>query len=186
MAKNTIVLGINQTTMAALSMVTIAALIDAPGLGQVVLKAIEPLNIGVAFNAGLAIVIMAIVLDRVTTASACAPRRSAAAGSVPARWVRPVTYAVGIVLARLRDRAGPAVRVGEHVPRAVGAPHLLAGQHAPSRWFELHVADVTLAFSDWCTLHIIVPVTELPDATRRGGSCSSRCCASRRSSPACG
>ena len=64
MAKNTIVLGINQTTMAALSMVTIAALIGAPGLGQVVLKAIESLNIGVAFNAGLAIVIMAIVLDR--------------------------------------------------------------------------------------------------------------------------
>src|SRR5262249_54539846 len=39
MARRTIVLGINQTTMAALSMVTIAALIDAPGLGQVVLQA---------------------------------------------------------------------------------------------------------------------------------------------------
>ena len=69
MAKRTIVIGINQTIMAALSMVTIAALIDAPGLGQVVLHALQSLDVGTAFNAGLSIVIMAIVLDRVTTAA---------------------------------------------------------------------------------------------------------------------
>ncbi|MBI4943302.1 MAG: ABC transporter permease subunit [Actinobacteria bacterium] len=67
-ARRTIVLGINQTIMAALSMVTIAALIDAPGLGQNVLKALQTLDVGTAFNAGLSIVLMAIVLDRVTTA----------------------------------------------------------------------------------------------------------------------
>ena len=49
-------LGINQTIMAALSMVTIAALIDAPGLGQTVLQALISLDVGTAFNAGLAIV----------------------------------------------------------------------------------------------------------------------------------
>ena len=42
MAKRTIVLGINQTIMAALAMVTIAALIAAPGLGQVVVQALGP------------------------------------------------------------------------------------------------------------------------------------------------
>ena len=67
-ARRTIVLGINQTIMAALSMVTIAALIDAPGLGQNVLKALQTLDVGTAFNAGLSIVLLAIVLDRVTTA----------------------------------------------------------------------------------------------------------------------
>ena len=67
-ARRTIVLGINQTIMAALSMVTIAALIDAPGLGQNVLKALQTTDVGTAFNAGLGIVVMAIVLDRVTTA----------------------------------------------------------------------------------------------------------------------
>jgi glycine betaine/proline transport system permease protein len=56
--------------MAALSMVTIAALIDAPGLGKTVIKALETLDVGTAFNAGLAIVVIAIVLDRVTTAAA--------------------------------------------------------------------------------------------------------------------
>jgi len=69
MAKRTIVVGINQTIMAALAMVTIAALIDAPGLGKTVIKALESLDVGTAFNAGLAIVIMAVVLDRVTTAA---------------------------------------------------------------------------------------------------------------------
>lgn len=69
MAKRTIVMGINQTTMAALSMVTIAALISAPGLGQTVLQALTTLDVGTAFNGGLAIVIMAIVLDRTTTAA---------------------------------------------------------------------------------------------------------------------
>lgn len=74
-AKRTIVLGVNQTIMAALAMVTIAALIDAPGLGKTVVKALQTLDVGTAFNAGLAIVVMAIVLDRVTTAAATRGRR---------------------------------------------------------------------------------------------------------------
>lgn len=69
MAKQTIIVGVNQTIMAALSMATIAALIDAPGLGKTVLKALQTLDVGTAFNAGLAIVVMAVVLDRVTSAA---------------------------------------------------------------------------------------------------------------------
>lgn len=69
-AKRTIVVGINQTIMAALSMVTIAALIDAPGLGKVVVRALESLDVGRSFQAGLGIVILAVVLDRSTTAAA--------------------------------------------------------------------------------------------------------------------
>ncbi|MFJ8965197.1 ABC transporter permease [Lentzea sp. NPDC102401] len=74
-ARKTIVLGVNQTIMAALSMVTIAALIDAPGLGKTVIKALQTLDVGTAFNAGLAIVVLAIVLDRVTTAAASERRK---------------------------------------------------------------------------------------------------------------
>jgi glycine betaine/proline transport system permease protein len=69
MSRRTRVVGINQTVMAALSMVTIAALVAAPGLGQVVVNALVVLNVGAAFNAGIAIVIMAIVLDRVISAA---------------------------------------------------------------------------------------------------------------------
>ena len=77
MSRSTVVVGINQTIMAALSMVTVAALINAPGLGDTVLKALQTLDVGVAFNGGLAIVVIAIVLDRVTTAAGDRPWRTA-------------------------------------------------------------------------------------------------------------
>ncbi len=69
MAKRTIVVGINQTTMAAFAMLMIAALIAGPGLGQVVLRGLIRNDVGRAFTGGLGIVILAIVLDRVTTAA---------------------------------------------------------------------------------------------------------------------
>src|SRR5262249_30859435 len=99
MARRTIVLGINQTTMAALSMITIAALIDAPGLGRVVLHAIQVLNVGVAFNAGLAIVIMAIVLDRTTTSASERGERLRRSGRERPAWMRWGTVLLGVVLA---------------------------------------------------------------------------------------
>ena len=69
MARRTIIVGLNQCTMAALSMATIAALINGPGLGQPVAQALQSLDIGNAFVSGIAIVIMAIMLDRTTTAA---------------------------------------------------------------------------------------------------------------------
>lgn len=70
MARPTIVLAVNQTIMMALSMVVITALIDAPGLGQTIVVALERVNVGVAFDAGLGIVVLAVVLDRVTARAA--------------------------------------------------------------------------------------------------------------------
>ena len=52
--------------MMALSMVVIAAMIGARGLGYKVLEGIQRLDIGTGFEAGLAIVILAIILDRLT------------------------------------------------------------------------------------------------------------------------
>jgi glycine betaine/proline transport system permease protein len=57
--------GVNQTILLALSMVVIAAMIGAKGLGGVVWKAIQRLKPGMGFEAGIAIVIVAIILDRV-------------------------------------------------------------------------------------------------------------------------
>ncbi|MFP4228833.1 MAG: ABC transporter permease [Salinivenus sp.] len=69
MALPTILAGINQTVLLALSMVVIAALIGAGGLGDPVVEGIQQLRIGVGFEGGLAIVILAIFLDRVTQAA---------------------------------------------------------------------------------------------------------------------
>jgi glycine betaine/proline transport system permease protein len=66
LARRTIGLGVNQTIMMALSMVVITGLIGAPGLGRNILQALSKVDVGAAFDAGLAIVILAIVLDRLT------------------------------------------------------------------------------------------------------------------------
>lgn len=65
LAAPTIMAGINQTVMLALSMVVIASMIGAKGLGGEVWKAIQRLQMGRGFEAGIAIVIVAIILDRV-------------------------------------------------------------------------------------------------------------------------
>ena len=66
LALPTIMAGVNQTIMMALSMVVIAAMISAGGLGEIVLKGITQMKIGLGFEGGIAVVILAIVLDRIT------------------------------------------------------------------------------------------------------------------------
>lgn len=62
----TIMAGINQTIMLALSMAVIASMIGAPGLGSLVLAGISSVNVGKGLVGGLGIVILAILLDRIT------------------------------------------------------------------------------------------------------------------------
>jgi len=65
LAMPTIMAGVNQTVMLALSMVVIAAMIGAKGLGGEVWKAIQRLQMGHGFEAGIGIVIIAMIMDRV-------------------------------------------------------------------------------------------------------------------------
>ena len=65
-AMPTIMAGVNQSIMLGLSMVVIAAMIGAGGLGEDVLRGIQRLQVGQGFEAGLVVVIMAIILDRIT------------------------------------------------------------------------------------------------------------------------
>jgi glycine betaine/proline transport system permease protein len=66
LALPTIMAGVNQTIMLSLSMVVIAAMIGAGGLGREVWSAIQRLEAGRGFQAGLAIAVLAIILDRIT------------------------------------------------------------------------------------------------------------------------
>lgn len=79
LAMSTIMAGVNQVIMLALSMVVIAGMIGAGGVGAVVFGAITRLNVGRGFEGGLAIVILAVFLDRTT--SAISERASRAAGT---------------------------------------------------------------------------------------------------------
>lgn len=65
-ARQTIVAGITQCIMLSLSMVVIAALVGAGGLGVPVVRALNTVRVGMGFEAGFAIVLLAIVLDRVS------------------------------------------------------------------------------------------------------------------------
>ncbi|MBU9714854.1 ABC transporter permease [Evansella tamaricis] len=62
----TMMAGINQTIMLALSMAVIASMIGAPGLGNIVLAGISRVNVGLGLIGGLGIVVLAIILDRIT------------------------------------------------------------------------------------------------------------------------
>ena len=66
LALPTIMTGVNQTIMLSLSMVVIAAMISAGGLGEIVLRGITQMKIGLGFEGGIAVVILAIILDRIT------------------------------------------------------------------------------------------------------------------------
>jgi glycine betaine/proline transport system permease protein len=108
MARRTIVVGLNQCTMAALSMATIAALINGPGLGGPVVNALQSLDIGEAFVGGLLIVVLAIMLDRTTTAASERSETVARTGGANRRRrrialaVTAVVTGVCIYLSRLR------------------------------------------------------------------------------------
>lgn len=66
LATPSIMAGINQTMMLALSMAVIASMIGAPGLGSVVLQGISTVNVGLGLTGGLGIVVLAIIMDRIT------------------------------------------------------------------------------------------------------------------------
>jgi glycine betaine/proline transport system permease protein len=75
-----IMAGINQTIMMSLAMVVIASLVSAPGLGVLVLRGIRNLELGVGLVAGLGIVLLAVVLDRVSKAALDRVDKSKAGG----------------------------------------------------------------------------------------------------------
>ena len=155
MSRRTRVVGVNQTVMAALSMITIAALVAAPGLGQSVLGALEILNIGQAFNSGLALVIMAIVLDRVISAAS----NQSAAGLRPAKevWtVRGVAAALVVIGAVL-----PAVVPGTAKWNSAWSHPITDPVNNLTDSLNNVLYPITTAFTEWITVWLINPLESL-------------------------
>jgi glycine betaine/proline transport system permease protein len=166
MSRRTIVLGVNQTIMAALSMVTIAALIDAPGLGKTVIKALQTLDVGTAFNAGLAIVVLAIILDRVTTAAA-ARADATHAPSPQEHRRRQVLLAVGGVVTVVCVYLSYMFVWASTFPTSIGSTDIGIGgtisrlADAVTTWAQTNLSLITGGFKDGVTRVVLDSVEAL-------------------------
>ena len=157
LAKRTVIVGINQTIMAALSMVTIASLIDAPGLGRVIITALEALDVGTSVRAGLGIVILAIILDRSTTAAADRVSTQQLAARVKKRRraflvVATALTSVAIYLSYSFSWAAifPGTgALGNFISRRVD---LISG------WIQLHWSDATSSITNFISYKFINPL----------------------------
>ncbi len=150
MARRTIVVGINQSMMAALSMATIAALVNGPGTGKAVVTALQTLNVGAASVAGLAIVVTAIMLDRTTTA---ASERSTGRTDVGSASGMSVMLA-GVALERLPRWATEDAGKGQRLPRLTKA----------GRWLLQGLLLIPVAFFVWLSRYDI-NFAEFPDVS---------------------
>ncbi len=163
LAKRTIIVGVNQTTMAALSMVVIAALIDAPGLGNTVVRALSALDVGRAFTGGLAIVIMAVVLDRLTTAASVRveQRYRASVAARPDRARRWTTIGLGAGAVVACYLAATYYWAAEFPGTGVAGGYLTDAVNAIADWSRLHLYAVTSATTDAVTYGLINPLQAL-------------------------
>ncbi|MFE0249711.1 ABC transporter permease [Streptomyces sp. NPDC059010] len=136
LARKELLLGLNQTIMMALSMVVIASVIGAGGLGDRVYQALATVDVGAALAAGIPIVLLAVVLDRVTGAAG----------------------------ARLGDEPRPNGRARSLYALAAAVAVAVAGRLAgrldwPDAW-TLNFAEPVNSGVDWMTDHLYsgVPV----------------------------
>lgn len=170
MALRTIVIGVNQTILAALSMVTIAAFVNAPGLGQVVLTALESQDVGAAFNGGLALVIIGIVLDRVTTAASARADAAARAESKGRLAVAPrrrrLLIAAGLLVTAVLVYESYTLLSAAQFPTAVNlGTHIQSGVTNATDWVSRHLHTVTEALKNAVTYHGLNPLQALLDSS---------------------
>jgi glycine betaine/proline transport system permease protein len=161
LAKKSIMLGVNQTIMMALGIVVIAAFVGAGGLGQTVIDGLQQLNVGKALNGGIAIVVMAIVLDRVTTAWSERDRRRRRPLRLLGRDVSRRALVVAAILATVA-----AVLIGREVLRQQDYPErwetsVAVPANAIVEWSQENLGGFTSAVSDFMLVYLLDPIKEL-------------------------
>ncbi|TMF34785.1 MAG: ABC transporter permease subunit [Chloroflexi bacterium] len=155
-ARRTIGLAVNQTIMMALSIIVIAALINAPGLGESIIVAIEKLKFGAAVTAGIAIVLLAMVLDRITASASGAGLPAVIAIGplrVPRRTLRIIALAIAVVglLGGALASAGSSFPAAWHVSIAKPLDDAV-------RWVELTFAGLTDALKNGVSAGLLDPI----------------------------
>jgi len=159
MARKTIVVGLNQTIMAALAMATIAAYVDGPGLGQPVLNALVKNDVGGGFVPGMLIVLMAVMLDRTTTAASEFSEKTAR-GRVNLRLRRMVLAATGLaaIVAVYLSRTYSSLA---EFPETSWGPEVADAVDRFADWFTDTFRDLTQGFKDAVSWALLNPMQEL-------------------------
>jgi glycine betaine/proline transport system permease protein len=157
-ARPTLMVGVNQVIMLALNMVIIASMIGAGGLGYDVLLALRALKVGEAMEAGLAIVALAIALDRLSQAAA--RRQSEYHGELTdgqSFWVRHPNLTLAAVLLIGTTLASLAISFFADVPKAITFTTAPAWRIALN-WITVNFFDVIEAFRVFLILYVLNPV----------------------------
>ncbi|MFE3460873.1 ABC transporter permease [Nocardiopsis aegyptia] len=154
MAKRTILLGVNQTIMLAVSMVVIASVIGAGGLGDAIYQALAKVNVGEAFQAGLAIVMLAIAMDRVTGAVG----HGAHTPNIAPRFQLPILGA-GLIVVIVVVTAARAMGV-RGWPRDLSVD-LSAPVNAFYEALQDGIGTYTAALSEWTLPWVLSPLSNL-------------------------
>jgi glycine betaine/proline transport system permease protein len=148
-ARPQLLVGVNQVIMLSLNMVIIASMIGAGGLGYEVLTSLRRLDIGRGLEAGLAIVVLAIALDRLSQAYAL-HRQSGHSGGR--------TFAITLLAF-----AAAVYVFGLFIPAVATYPKSLQISTAPFwgeavRWFNVNFFDTLDAFKTALLLNVLIPI----------------------------
>lgn len=146
LARRAILLGINQVIMMAFGVVVIAAFVGTGGLGTDVLAGLQKVDVGAAFVPGLALVLVAVAIDRTTTGTTGGARNRRAltigAGGL-------IVIAVAARLLKL-----DTFPTGLHV-------NLAKPVNSANNWVGGHIRHSTQSFSDWLVIHVLTPFRDV-------------------------
>src|SRR5690606_34262442 len=154
-ARSVLLVGLNQGIMQTLAMVVLAALIGASGLGRELLTSLPSLRLGKALEQGVAIVVIAVALDRLSRSYALQP--PAYADPALPWWRRRarLLLALAFVLASLALAQGfPALAILPKGSTLSTAPWWDAG----IAWVNVHLYDAMQAFRNAMLMQVLIPV----------------------------
>lgn len=157
-ARPTLMVGVNQVIMLALNMVIIASMIGAGGLGYDVLLALRALKVGEAMEAGLAIVALAIALDRLSQAIAHKQAKGHAHQEMsPSLWQRYPNLTLAIAILVVTTLLGLFVPVFAAVPKAITFTTAPLWKAAVN-WVTINFFDTIEAFRVALILNLLNPL----------------------------
>jgi glycine betaine/proline transport system permease protein len=158
-AKDSLMVGVNQVIMLSLNMVIIASMIGAGGLGFDVLAALRRLDIGAGLEAGMAIVALAIALDRLSQAYAAKAGKAPAAGQ-GGGFAAGHPYAAAVAVLVATSAAGLLLPAVQSYPEALKVSTGSFFSEAV-RWINVNFFDALEAVKNALLLNVLVPFKRL-------------------------